>query len=50
MALRVLIIDDELDVIESLSDTLRAEGFETAGAATFEEGSGCSRHRHRQIC
>jgi DNA-binding NtrC family response regulator len=38
MALRVLIVDDEPDVIELLSDTLRAEGYETAGAGTFEEG------------
>jgi two-component system KDP operon response regulator KdpE len=38
MALRVLIVDDEPDVVELLSDTLQAEGFETVGAATFEEG------------
>jgi DNA-binding NtrC family response regulator len=38
MALRVLIVDDEPDVLELLSDTLRAEGYETAGAGTFEEG------------
>jgi DNA-binding NtrC family response regulator len=38
MALRVLIVDDEPDVIELLSDTLRAEGYEIAGAATFEDG------------
>ena len=38
MALRVLIVDDEPDVIELLSETLRAEGYDTAGAVTFEEG------------
>jgi DNA-binding NtrC family response regulator len=38
MALRVLIVDDEPDVIDFLSDTLRAEGYDTAGAVTFEEG------------
>jgi DNA-binding response OmpR family regulator len=38
MALRVLIVDDEPDVIELLSDVLRAEGYETASATTFEEG------------
>jgi DNA-binding NtrC family response regulator len=38
MALRVLIVDDEPDVIELLSDALRAKGYDTAGAVTFEEG------------
>jgi DNA-binding response OmpR family regulator len=38
MAMRVLIVDDEPDVIELLTDTLTAAGFETASAATFEEG------------
>jgi DNA-binding response OmpR family regulator len=38
MALRVLIVDDEPDVIELLSDVLRAEGYETTSATTFEEG------------
>ena len=38
MALRVLIVDDEPDVIGFLSDTLRPEGYDTAGAVTFEEG------------
>ena len=36
--MRVLIVDDEPDVIELLTDTLTAAGFETASAATFEEG------------
>jgi DNA-binding NtrC family response regulator len=38
MALRVLIVDDEPDVIGLLSEALLAKGYETAGAATFEEG------------
>ena len=38
MTLRVLIVDDEPDVVEFLSDTLRAAGYVTASAATFEEG------------
>ena len=37
MALRILIVDDEPDVIGFLSDTLRAEGYDTAGAVSFEE-------------
>jgi CheY-like chemotaxis protein len=38
MATRVLIVDDEPDAVELLTDTLRAAGYDTAGAATFEEG------------
>jgi two-component system, NtrC family, response regulator AtoC len=37
MALRILIVDDEPDVIGFLTDTLRAEGYDTVGAVTFEE-------------
>jgi DNA-binding NtrC family response regulator len=37
MALRILIVDDEPDVIDVLSEALRAKGYDTAGAATFEE-------------
>ena len=38
MSLRVLIVDDEPDVIGVLSEALRAAGYDTAGAGTFEEG------------
>jgi DNA-binding NtrC family response regulator len=38
MALRVLIVDDDADVVEFLSVTLRTAGYVTASAATFEEG------------
>lgn len=37
MALRILIVDDEPDVIGVLSEALRAKGYDTAGAVTFEE-------------
>jgi len=38
MAIRILIVDDEPDVVELLSDTLRTKGYDTVSAATFEEG------------
>ncbi len=38
MALRILIVDDEPDVVELLSDTLRTKGYDTVSASTFEEG------------
>lgn len=38
MNLRVLIVDDEPDIIESFSNALRLAGYDPAGAATFEEG------------
>jgi DNA-binding NtrC family response regulator len=38
MPLRILIVDDEPDVIGVLSEALRAVGYDTAGAGTFEEG------------
>ena len=38
MALRILIVDDEPDVLELLSDTLSTHGYDTASASTFEEG------------
>ena len=37
MSFRVLIVDDEPDVIELLSDTLQGAGYETISATTFEE-------------
>jgi two-component system, NtrC family, response regulator GlrR len=38
MTLRVLIVDDEPDVISVLSHALRAAGYETTGVTSFEEG------------
>jgi DNA-binding NtrC family response regulator len=38
MAIRILIVDDEPDVVELLSDTLRTNGYDTVSASTFEEG------------
>jgi DNA-binding NtrC family response regulator len=38
MAFRVLIVDDERDVVELLAVTLECAGYEIIRATTFEEG------------
>lgn len=37
MTPRVLLVDDDPDVVEQLSDVLKADGFETTTATTFDE-------------
>lgn len=38
MAGKILIVDDDRDLVESLSQVLRAKGYETAGAFSAAEG------------
>jgi FixJ family two-component response regulator len=38
MSYRVLIVDDDREVIDTMRDILEAEGFQTLGATTFDDG------------